>query len=379
MHKSSLSQQEKIELVREYLKSGVGYRVYYKNNKDRIGVSDRAFFEWIRKYKHLASLEQGQLHDGQETKGVSTLYDNNGNIRLQWVKTDKEKQDASEAYEQIFERLSQDIVPYVPKPFRHEPAESLCSAYIISDYHLGQLSSLKETGATWSLAEAAQILKRWVEKASYQTPFSKQAILCDLGDFLHADGLTPETPASKHVLDASARFRDVVDIAIEIFDHAIQVLLDKHENVHVIICEGNHNESSSYWQTKAIARRYENEPRVTFDFSHLPYYAYQWGETSLYFHHGHKKKINDIAKTFVANFREMYGSSRYNYGHMGHLHHREIKECALMVMEQHSTLAAKDAHSARGGYASERGATVINYHKNYGEVGRASIRPEMLF
>lgn len=377
MKRNILSEQEKIELVREYIKSGLGYRPFYKQNKDRIKVSERSFWEWTKKYRHIAEIEQGQLYDGHHVKGTSTLYDTEGNIRLQWVKTDKEKEEKQNAYAQIFERLSENIIHYEPKEFKSVTSDNLCSTYIISDFHLGQLSSLKEAGATWDLDEAANVLKRWIEKATHQAPFSKQAILCDLGDSLHADGLTPATPASGHILDASARFRDVVDVAIEIFDYAIQVLLDKHESVHVIIAEGNHNESSSYWQTKAIARRYENEPRVTFDFSHIPYYSYQWGETALYFHHGHKKKMGDVAKTLVANFREVYGTSKYNYGHMGHLHHRDMKECALMVMEQHSTLAAKDAYSARGGYYSERGAVVITYHNQYGEVGRSCIRPEM--
>ena len=40
--------------------------------------------------------------------------------------------------------------------------------------------------------------------------------------------------------------------------------------------------------------------------------------------------------------------------------------------------AAKDAHSTRGGYISNRGASVISYHKKYGEVSRCTIRPEMV-
>ena len=49
-----------------------------------------------------------------------------------------------------------------------------------------------------------------------------------------------------------------------------------------------------------------------------------------------------------------------------------------MVVEQHRTLAAKDAYAARGGWFSGRSANVITYHKQYGEVSRQSISPEML-
>ncbi len=74
----------------------------------------------------------------------------------------------------------------------------------------------------------------------------------------------------------------------------------------------------------------------------------------------------------------MFGRTKYSYAHMGHLHHIDVKENQMMVVEQHSTLAAKDAHSARGGYLSQRGASVITYSKHEGEVARATIRPEYL-
>lgn len=332
----------------------------------------------LQKYKIKFSEPDEVLPDNEFIKKQTIHIDAEGNIKNRWLKTDQEAQDTAELYERLLNKLCGDIERVQPQEYKHIAHSNLCSLYAISDFHLGQLSSEAETGHDWTLEKAHDMLCDWITKARFAAPYAKQAILCDLGDFLHADGLVPETPTSGHALDASSRFRDVVDVAINVFDYAINELLQKHENVHVIICEGNHNIDSSYWQVKAISRRYENEPRVTFDFSKLPYYAYKWGKTGLYFHHGHKKKMSDIAKTFVAQFREIYGTTKYSYGHMGHLHHRDMKECQLMVMEQHSTLAPKDAHSARGGYHSERGASVISYHKNHGEIMRNTLRPEML-
>lgn len=316
--------------------------------------------------------------DGQYIKATSVMYDADGNKKLSWIKTDQEQIEKETRFKEILETLVEDIPRVTPRDYTRISSDNLCSLYVISDFHLGQYSSLEETGGEWSLDKAFDVIVNWINSATQQAPFSKQAVLCDLGDFLHADGLLPCTPSSGHVLDADGRFRDVADTAMTIFDYAIQALLDKHENVHIIIAEGNHNIDSSYWMTLAVSRRYEDEPRVTFDFNKLPYYAYQWENTSLFFHHGHKKRINTVAETLAAQFREMYGGTKYSYAHVGHLHHRELKETSLMVVEQHSTLAAKDAHSARGGYHSERGANVITYHKDFGEVSRACIRPEML-
>jgi len=49
-----------------------------------------------------------------------------------------------------------------------------------------------------------------------------------------------------------------------------------------------------------------------------------------------------------------------------------------MHVEQHQTLAAPDAYASRGGWMSGRSAKLITYHKEFGEIGRSAITPEML-
>lgn len=49
-----------------------------------------------------------------------------------------------------------------------------------------------------------------------------------------------------------------------------------------------------------------------------------------------------------------------------------------MTVIQHSTLTARDAYAARGGWFSERQATSITYHKQWGQVERHTVTPEML-
>ena len=149
-------------------------------------------------------------------------------------------------------------------------------------------------------------------------------------------------------------------------------------SVHILLAEGNHDISSSIWLRALFAEKYADEPRVTVDNTHAPYYAYEWGDTSLFFHHGHKRRVKEVSNVFAGMYREMFGRTKYSYAHMGHMHHVDIKEDHMMIVEQHPTLAARDAHSTRGGYQSKRGANVIVYHKKFGEVSRITIRPEMI-
>jgi hypothetical protein len=127
-----------------------------------------------------------------------------------------------------------------------------------------------------------------------------------------------------------------------------------------------------------LAAMYEDEPRISVDNSPSLYYAYEWGSTALFFHHGHKQGVNNIDATLAGKFRELFGRSKYAYAHIGHLHSDEGKKGSLMYVERHETLAAPDAYAAGGGWLSGRSAKRITYSKAYGEVGRDIMRPEMV-
>lgn len=321
--------------------------------------------------------EQG-IPSGQKLRGVSTLYDSDGMVKQQWVKTQIDQERQEEALLATVDALKVDIPKEKAKKFKGETNDNLLSCYVVTDYHLGQLSWKEETGADWDLEIAQNLLIRWFATAIESAPDSKVAVLAQLGDFLHYDGLVAITPTSGHILDADTRYPKLVMAAIKVVRCIVQMLLEKHEHVHIIMAEGNHDLASSVWLRALFAEKYSDEPRVTVDNTHTPYYCYPWGNTCLFFHHGHKKNVKNVSMTLAGMFREQFGKSRYPYAHTGHLHHAEMKEDQLMIVEQHQTLAVPDAHSARGGYVSQRSAKVITYSKTAGEVSRLTIRPEII-
>ena len=144
------------------------------------------------------------------------------------------------------------------------------------------------------------------------------------------------------------------------------------------MAEGNHDPASSIWLRELFSALYSNNPRVDVELSPDPYYCFEHGKTSLFFHHGHKKRVANIDDVFVAKFRDVFGRTKFSYAHMGHLHHKQVKESNLMVVEQHRTLSSNDAYASRGGWITGRDASCITYSKMFGEVGRVTINPDML-
>jgi hypothetical protein len=316
---------------------------------------------------------------GQALKGTSTLYDQDGNQRLQWVKTNADNEAQLEAMREAVEALKEDVPRAAPVKTSPSTNDQLASVYILTDAHIGMMAWGEETGADWDVDIAEDTITGWIAAACDAAPDSETAILAQMGDLLHFDGLDSVTPESGHVLDADTRYARTVRIAIRVMRRVIDHMLTKHKTVHVMNCDANHDPSAGIWLSELIGALYENDNRVTVDQTKNTYYCFEWGNTSIYFHHGHKQKIQDISRTFAGIYREVFGRTKYSYAHLGHVHHTSAREDQLMIVETHPTLAAMDAYAARAGYNSQRGAKVITYSSEHGEISRTTIRPEMVY
>jgi hypothetical protein len=237
----------------------------------------------------------------------------------------------------------------------------------------------KEGGEDWDLNIAERTLVGCFEQMVISSPSASTCVIAQLGDFLHYDSaLAAVTPQSGHSLDADGRMPKMVKTAIRILRTVVARALEKHQKVVLLLAEGNHDISSSVWLRAMFQALYENEPRVQVIDSELPYYVYQHGSTMLAWHHGHLSKNNTLPILFASQFPKMWGATTKRYAHCGHRHHVEEKEHNGMTVIQHSTLAARDAYAARGGWLSDRNVTSITYSNKYGQVARNTVTPEML-
>jgi len=315
--------------------------------------------------------------DGYKIKGVSTYYNDEGVPTGQWVKS---QSDEKRQLEIMLERLdsAMDSIPrYKPTDSPEETDENLLTLLTITDFHLGMYAWEAETGDAWDVDIARQVFLDSVYKMIKGSPKSEVGVLCQLGDFLHWDGMLAITPTSAHVLDADTRYGKLVDLAMTVMSQAVGMMLEHFGRVVVVSAEGNHDISGSIWLRKFIKHVFGDDERVEVIDNEFPFYGYLWGETMLGFHHGHKVKLANLHKLFASEprFRKMWGSATQTYIHVGHYHSERVLEDGGAIAEQHPTLSARDAYAARGGWVSQRGAKVITYHKTEGEVARITVRP----
>jgi len=322
--------------------------------------------------------EAYEMPDGFALKRDSAYIDGAGRRVGGWKISEPSREGMLAAMRAAVDGFKDELPRAMPAVAPTNTREDLLNQYTITDVHFGMLAWHEETGADYDLPIAERLLLDWFAAAIDTAPAAKTAILAQIGDLLHYDGFESKTPTSGHILDADSRLPKVIRVVIRTLRRVVAMLLEKHEHVHVIMADANHDPASEAWLREMFAAFYDEEPRVTVDSSAGTYYAYEHGDVSLFFHHGHKRKVGNVDSVFAGKFRQMYGRSRFSYAHLGHLHSDELKSTNLMKVERHETLAAPDAYAANGGWLSGRSAKVITYSKTHGEVARLTLTPGMV-
>lgn len=301
-----------------------------------------------------------------------------GVIERTWERQHPDDQGREEAMRAALAVMCAEIPPVAPVAPPESKLADLLAVYTLTDAHIGMLAWHREGGADWDLTIAENTIVGCFAETIRQMPATGQAIFNQLGDLLHYDGLSAVTPTSGHILDADGRFTKMVEVAVRVIRRVVAMLLAKHDRVHLVLAEGNHDLASSVWLRTMFKVLYEAEPRITVDDSALPYYAFEFGNVMQIFHHSHLKKNDQLPLLVAAQFPEMWGRTKHRYIHTGNLHHHWEKEYSGVTVIQHQTLAARDAYAARGGWIALRAMDAITYHKSYGQVGRVIVNPEML-
>ena len=317
--------------------------------------------------------------DGFNVKGTSTYYDKDGKVRGQWVKSQVDRERQMQIIAEVIQSMTTELERFPPLPAPTETRADLLNLYTMTDCHMGMLAWGAETlSSDWDLEIAERTLTGCFAGMLNAAPAADECIVAQLGDFLHYDGLEAVTPSSGHILDADSRFAKLVAVAVRCLRRLVDMALDKHQRVKVLMAEGNHDMASSVWLRAIFAALYENEPRVEMIHSENPYYAYKFGRNMLFWHHGHKKAPDSLPNLIAGMHREMWGQTDRCYAHLGDKHHRYLKEHPGVVVEQHGTLAPPDAYATRGGWMSTQEAVAITYHVEYGEACRNIITPAMV-
>ena len=304
-------------------------------------------------------------------KGTSTMYDENGELKLQWVKTDLNKEVHAELLQGWVEELCETIPkkPRIQAPTEHSDENTL-PVIVMGDPHAGLLAWHEEAGDDYNLKKWADEHRAAMSRIVMSAPTADECIIINLGDYFHANDHTSRTPRGQNVLDVDDRFAKVFREGCNTFEFMIDIALKKFQRVTVYVTKGNHDPESSFALAEVLRAYYRNESRVSIR-GGIAYREYhEFGNNLIGITHGDTAKPAQLPSIMAAEQAKAWGRVKTRRWFVGHFHHQDRKEYPGCVVEIFPTLARNDAWHTGAGYISEKGMTCVVFDKKHGEVGR---------
>lgn len=345
------------------------------------GVSLRTLRRWIRAAGHQAKpgIEAQRAALKQDPYGYSTLYGAEGEVKLQWVKTDKGKQEVREIVEEIIEGMEAQI-PQIGKiklPKVSRAAKDRMNVHVFGDSHVNMLSWHPETQQSWDMDIALERHITAMKDLIDRSPDAEVGVLATMGDLLHADSLKPFTASGTNV-DVDGRLGKGWDCVIIMLRAMIEMMLKKYKRVVLVILRGNHCETLELVLCKSMTMLYEKEPRLEVLDNTCRHIPLVWESNFLCFTHGDRLNDQKKADIAVSMFRKEHGNAKFTHVLTGHVHHASQKEVSGTLVETFPALPSPDAWHVESGFVtSDKSASVLSYHAGGGITERTISFPRI--
>ena len=335
----------------------------------------------LRAARHGYSPDNDLTHpvpDGFSLKGTSTLYNRDGEISAQWVKTKEDTERQLEMMREGIEAMASELPRVKPTSAPESTSLDLMAGFPVGDHHLGMYAWGEEAGGNYDINIAERIIFGAIDHLTAATPSCEQAVVAFLGDFMHYDSMEAVTPTGRNPLDADGRFSKMVRSAIRSMRYVIQSVLSHHARVHIVVEIGNHDIASSVFLMECLSNIYEEESRVTVDTSPAHFHYFDFGANLIGVHHGHSVKLHQLPLIMATDRPEQWGKSKYRSWWTGHIHQDKVLDVNGCRVESFRVLPPTDAWAQNKGYRSQRSMSAIVLHREHGEVARHTVNPAML-
>lgn len=194
-------------------------------------------------------------------------------------------------------------------------------------------------------------------------------------DFFHTDnyqnGTTNGTPQDT-IMDYSEEY----ELGFTILVDAINLLRQYSSQVVVVLVQGNHDRTKSFYLAHALDVFFKDAYDVDFIREHSVVKGITLGNTFIGWHHGNCK-IEDLPLLFATHpkYSSQFGNAVYREVHTGDKHHYMAKEVKGVRIQQMPSLSGTDRWHLDNNYVhSVRAALALVYDKELGKIAEFESR-----
>jgi hypothetical protein len=304
-----------------------------------------------------------------------SIYTSDDEGNKAWLKTKRTMTEAArdKALQGFVDGLVKGLPKYKAKakPKSKKFDTETLPTIVIGDAHFGMRADARETKARdYDTKIASNDMLDAIEYLVDAAPASEQALLVNVGDFIHANGSGGTTFAGTK-LDVDTRIEVVLETAAQTFMFAVDKILSKHKNLTIIMARGNHDSDTAIALALILKFYYSKEKRVNILDPHGFFHTLQFGKNLLAVHHGDKVRAAKLGAILPKMLPEQWSATVYRKWLVGHIHHQNAIETDNGVfVEAFGTLAPPDSWHAGAGYGASSVMNQVVFHRDGGEVLR---------
>jgi len=193
-------------------------------------------------------------------------------------------------------------------------------------------------------------------------------------DFFHTDNYQNQTTAGTPqdvLVGYDHEYEEGFDLLVE----AISYLAAVSDSLEVILVQGNHDRTKSFYLAHALEIYFQTNRRVSFQREHSTTKSVLLGDTFIGYHHGNCK-IDELPLLFATGKdASKFGNAKYREIHTGDKHHYMAKEIKGVRIQQMPSLSGTDRWHLDNNYVNNiRAGITLIYDPIYGKIGEYESR-----
>jgi hypothetical protein len=244
----------------------------------------------------------------------------------------------------------------------------------ISDYHLAKKTVDGDNDPTTRALRYFNVAQSLIEKveANYNI---NTVVLPISNDFFHTDNYQHQT-TNGTPQDTIMDYADEYEVGFALLVDTINMLRQHSSTVHVVLVQGNHDRTKSFYLAHALDVYFSDAKDVEFTREHSVVKGLTLGNTFIGWHHGNCK-LEDLPLLFATHpkYSHQFGDAVYREVHTGDKHHYMAKEVKGVRIQQMPSLSGTDRwHLDNNFVHSVRAALALVYDLNLGKIAEFETR-----
>jgi hypothetical protein len=244
----------------------------------------------------------------------------------------------------------------------------------ISDYHLAKRTVDGDNDVTTRALRYVTVAQSLIDKveACYNI---NTVVLPISNDYFHTDNYQHQT-TNGTPQDTIMDYADEYELGFAILVDTINMLRKHSSTVQVVLVQGNHDRTKSFYLAHALDVFFKDALDVEFIREHSIVKGLTLGNTFIGWHHGNCK-IEDLPLLFATHpkYSHQFGDAIYREVHTGDKHHYMAKEVKGVRIQQMPSLSGTDRWHLDNNYVhSVRAALALVYDLNLGKIAEFETR-----